>query len=78
MVATSTALLMVAIVLLGNCEWVMQAAIGASYIILNTAYWALPLLGSLRKNWDLSRYNIILGARYYARNKGKEPSFTDT
>lgn len=37
-------LLMVAVVLLGNCGWNSQALIGASYIFLNAAYWGLGLL----------------------------------
>lgn len=57
---TSTILLMVAVVLLGNCGWVMQAATGVAYIILNAIYWALPFL--LRKQkllWLLNeRYDI--------------------
>ena len=48
-------LLMVAVVLLGNCGWESQAFIGASYIFLNGIYWALGLL-PYEYFWDLGRY----------------------
>ncbi|KAM7186021.1 hypothetical protein V8F20_011556 [Naviculisporaceae sp. PSN 640] len=48
-------MLMVSVVLLGNCGWESQAFIGASYIVLNGIYWALGLLPH-RYFWDLSRY----------------------
>jgi hypothetical protein len=50
-------LLMVSIVLLGNCTWYMQVAIGASFIMLNGLYWAMGLLPR-ECFWDLSRYQI--------------------
>ncbi|OAQ58113.1 hypothetical protein VFPPC_11317 [Pochonia chlamydosporia 170] len=50
-------LLMVSIVLIGNCTWYMQAAIGASFIMLNGMYWAMGLLPR-ECFWDLSRYRI--------------------
>ena len=37
-------LLMVAVVLLGNCSWSSQALIGASYIVLNALYWLMGLV----------------------------------
>lgn len=67
MVATSTMLLMISVVLLGNCKWTMQAATGAAYIILNGLYWALPIIsksgwakwsGEEKHNWDMSRYRV--------------------
>lgn len=50
-----TVMLMVSVVLLGNCNWNSQVFIGASYITLNGLYWAM---GMLKKEyfWDLSRY----------------------
>ncbi|GAB1315880.1 hypothetical protein MFIFM68171_06090 [Madurella fahalii] len=50
-------LLMVAVVLLGNCGWNSQVFIGASYILLNGLYWAMGLLPQ-RYFWDLSRYDV--------------------
>lgn len=44
LVAFGTLFLMIAVVLLGNCTWTMQAAIGAAYLILNGAYWLASLL----------------------------------
>lgn len=48
---------MVSVVLLGNCGFAMQAAIGASYIILNGAYWGASLIPK-DKFWDLSNYVV--------------------
>lgn len=50
-------LLMVAVVLLGNCGWNSQVFIGASYILLNGLYWLMGLLPQ-RYFWDLSRYEV--------------------
>lgn len=55
LVALGTFLLMVSVVLLGNCNFAMQAAVGASYIVLNGAYWAVSLVNK-RMFWDLSSY----------------------
>ncbi len=55
LVAIGTFLLMVSVVLLGNCNFAMQAAIGTSYIVLNGAFWAASLLDK-GKFWDLSTY----------------------
>ncbi len=46
---------MVSVVLLGNCNFAMQAAIGASYIVLNGAFWGASLLDK-GTFWDLSSY----------------------
>ncbi|KAK1766983.1 hypothetical protein QBC33DRAFT_72511 [Phialemonium atrogriseum] len=50
-----TVLLMVAVVLLGNCDFFMQVAVSASYVALNGFYWAMGLLPK-EYFWDLSRY----------------------
>lgn len=50
-------LLMVAVVLLGNCSWNSQVFIGGSYILLNGLYWVLGLLPQ-ESFWDLSRYDV--------------------
>lgn len=56
LVGTSTILLMFGVVLVGNCTFEMQLALGASYIILNGLYWVAALLPP-RQNWDLrTRY----------------------
>ncbi|KAI1380432.1 hypothetical protein F4677DRAFT_406828 [Hypoxylon crocopeplum] len=52
-----TCLLMVSVILLGNCKWNSQIFIGASYITLNGLYWAMGLIPK-RYFWDLSRYDI--------------------
>ncbi|KAK4157064.1 hypothetical protein C8A00DRAFT_12075 [Chaetomidium leptoderma] len=50
-------LLMVAVVLLGNCGWDSQVFIGGSYIFLNGLYWVMGLLPQ-RFFWDLGRYDV--------------------
>ncbi|KAK5653337.1 hypothetical protein OQA88_9028 [Cercophora sp. LCS_1] len=50
-------LLMVAVVLLGNCNWNSQAFIGGTYIFLNGVYWLMGLVPP-RYFWDLSRYDV--------------------
>lgn len=50
-----TFLLMVSVILLGNCKWVTQVIIGASYVFLNGMYWIMGLLPR-RYFWDLDRY----------------------
>ena len=55
LVALGTFLLMISVVLLGNCDFTMQAAIGVSYIVLNGAYWAASLIDK-GMFWDLSNY----------------------
>ncbi|TVY40031.1 hypothetical protein LOCC1_G007303 [Lachnellula occidentalis] len=57
LVGLGTFLLMVSVVLLGNCNFTMQAAIGVSYIVLNGAFWAISLLKK-DKFWDLSAYEV--------------------
>ncbi|TGO42214.1 hypothetical protein BHYA_0011g00480 [Botrytis hyacinthi] len=55
LVGIGTCLLMVSVVLLGNCDFQMQISIGASYIVLNGAYWGVALMNK-RRFWDLSSY----------------------
>jgi hypothetical protein len=57
LVGFGTALLMISVVLLGNCNFTMQAAIGLSYIILNGAFWGSSLIRKGRF-WDLSNYTV--------------------
>lgn len=57
LVALGTFLLMISVVLLGNCLFAMQAAIGVSYMVLNGAYWAASLINK-DKFWDLSSYVV--------------------
>ncbi|KAK8131584.1 hypothetical protein PG984_008022 [Apiospora sp. TS-2023a] len=53
-----TFLLMVGVILLGNCKWVTQVMIGASYVFLNGMYWIMGLLPR-KYFWDLSRYTCV-------------------
>ncbi|KAF5007660.1 hypothetical protein FDECE_6046 [Fusarium decemcellulare] len=55
LMALGTTLLMLSVVLLGNCTWNSQVFIGGSYIVLNGLYWGLGMLPR-SYFWDLSRY----------------------
>jgi hypothetical protein len=57
LVAAGTFFLMVSVVLLGNCNFPQQAAIGASYIFLNGAYWGAALFRKDRF-WNLELYDV--------------------
>lgn len=46
--------LIVAIVLFGNCTWIMQAALAVTYTVLNVAYWSATLVKPTF-NWDLDQ-----------------------
>lgn len=58
LVGLGTFMLMVSVVLLGNCDFDMQAAIASSYMLLNGAFWAVSLI---KKGhfWDLSAYHCV-------------------
>ncbi|EAA28428.1 hypothetical protein GE21DRAFT_9263 [Neurospora crassa] len=73
-------LLMVAVVLLGNCRWSSQALIGGAYVLLNSIYWVCGLLPQ-RFFWDLSRYTFtdITPADVMSHDPNDEPpNFTRT
>ncbi len=78
-----TLLLMISVILLGNCKWKSQIFIGAAYITLNGLYWGMSLLPK-RYFWDLSRYRVSDITPEDARNAhlktegSDEPSFTRT
>ncbi|KAH7249158.1 uncharacterized protein BKA55DRAFT_571070 [Fusarium redolens] len=55
LMALGTILLMLSVVLFGNCTWNSQIFIGGSYIVLNGLYWGLGMLPR-SYFWDLSRY----------------------
>lgn len=55
LMALGTAMLMVSIVLLGNVGFEGQTVVGASYIVLNGAYWLASMVPS-EHYWDMSRY----------------------
>lgn len=81
-------LLMVSVVLLGNCGWNSQVLIGGSYILLNALYWSMGLLPQ-KLFWDLNRYLVDDVTPADAKNAHEEagpnpdpregiPSFTRT
>lgn len=55
LMAFGTTLLMLSVVLFGNCTWNSQIFIGGSYIVLNGLYWGLGMIPRTYF-WDLSRY----------------------
>lgn len=55
LMALGTAMLMVAIILLGNVGFEGQTMIGASYLLLNMAYWLASMVDK-EYFWDMSRY----------------------
>lgn len=57
LVGIGTFLLMVAVVLMGNCTWAMQAALSCSYIALNGFYWIAALLPP-DLAWNLEAYEV--------------------
>ena len=55
LVGSSTILVMVSMVLLGNCTWVMQVVISTIYLLLHALYWLVALFPA-NWCWDLSYY----------------------
>ena len=78
-----TVALMVAVVLLGNCSWTMQVAIGTAYLLLNSAYWVVALFPKTWI-WDISPYEINettppgLRAAHMQGTDDISPSYTRT
>ncbi|RHZ67386.1 uncharacterized protein CDV56_109645 [Aspergillus thermomutatus] len=58
LVGVGTLLIILSVLLLGNCDWIMQAVIAVIYITLNALYWVASLCPQSWL-WDLSRYNCI-------------------
>ena len=58
LMGVGTLLLMLGVVLLGNCRWNMQVFIGGSYMLLNGLYWGMNMLPR-SLFWDLSRYKCV-------------------
>ncbi|RKF71863.1 hypothetical protein GcC1_096020 [Golovinomyces cichoracearum] len=88
LVGMGTVLLMISVVLLGNCGFIMQAAIGLSYMVLNGVFWAASLLDKTRF-WDLSYYDVKdvtpddsrdahLPSNDFTGDQEQRPSFTRT
>ena len=83
LVGVATVTLMVAVVLLGNSTWAMQAAIGGTYLVLNGAYWVAALLPQTW-TWDISHYEVTDAPNQNCKtahlkgDDGVAPSFTRT
>jgi hypothetical protein len=87
LVGVGTFLLMLSVVLLGNCNFNQQLAIGVSYIVLNGFYWGTSLFPK-KRFWDLSIYEVKDETADYWENADhgdkaskdpeQKPSFTRT
>lgn len=81
LVGFSMLLVIVSVLLLGNCNWTMQTVVAVIYIVLNGLYWVASLLP---RNWlwDLSRYkceDVTPGHLKDAHRTGRDgqaPSYT--
>ena len=56
-------MVLVGVVLLGNCSWTMQAATGSAYAILNVTYWLVTLLPE-RWTWNLNHWSCETTAKH--------------
>ncbi|KAH6890665.1 hypothetical protein B0T10DRAFT_596833 [Thelonectria olida] len=54
-VGAGTVIFMVAVILMGNSSWTMQAALAVTYLLLNAVYWFVALIPSYF-HWDFPRY----------------------
>ncbi|CAG9977985.1 unnamed protein product [Clonostachys byssicola] len=54
-VGIGTVVFMVAVILMGNSSWTMQAALAVTYLLLNAVYWFVALLPSTT-HWEFPRY----------------------
>ena len=54
-VGIGTVVFMVAVIMMGNCSWTMQAALAVTYLLLNAVYWFVALMPS-NTHWDFPRY----------------------
>jgi hypothetical protein len=54
-VGVGTVIFMVAVILMGNSSWTMQAALAVTYLLLNAVYWIVALLPAAT-HWDFPRY----------------------
>ncbi|TVY28368.1 hypothetical protein LHYA1_G004475 [Lachnellula hyalina] len=54
-VGAGTVVFMVAVIMMGNCSWTMQAALAVTYLVLNAVYWFAALLPS-KTHWEFPRY----------------------
>ncbi|DAA74826.1 TPA_exp: Uncharacterized protein A8136_2244 [Trichophyton benhamiae CBS 112371] len=83
LVGIGTFLIMFAVVLLGNCEWTMQAVVSAIYMLMNAMYWGSSLMPK-SWIWDMSRYDWKdvtpdnVKAAHEIGSDGAQPSFTRT
>jgi len=84
-IGIGTIFIMVGVVLLGNCSWVMQAVIGATYLTLNGAYWLISLMPE-RAFWhlegvrayNLAQVGVNCNGKYYGQTPAKMLDMDDS
>ena len=54
-VGAGTVVSMVAVIMMGNCSWTMQAALAVTYLLLNAVYWFAALMPS-GTHWEFPLY----------------------
>ena len=56
-IGCGTVIFMVAVILMGNSTWIMQAALAVTYLFLNAVYWFVALMPSTT-HWEFPSYEI--------------------
>ncbi|KFZ13744.1 hypothetical protein V501_03545 [Pseudogymnoascus sp. VKM F-4519 (FW-2642)] len=83
-IGCGTVIFMVAVILMGNSTWTMQAALAVTYLLLNAVYWFVALMPSTT-HWEFPSYEIcdvtpedIKYAHRFDMTKNPHPSFTNS
>ncbi|OBT60490.1 hypothetical protein VE03_10080 [Pseudogymnoascus sp. 23342-1-I1] len=56
-IGCGTVIFMVAVLLMGNASWTMQAALAVTYLLLNAVYWFVAVMPS-STHWEFPSYEI--------------------
>jgi hypothetical protein len=83
-ISCGTVIFMVAVILMGNSTWTMQAALAVTYLLLNAVYWFVALMPS-RTHWEFPSYEVyhvtphdIFLAHRYGMAGNPHPSFSNS
>lgn len=66
---------MAGVIFLANCTWVLQAAIGLAYLVLNGAYWFGAVLPA-KVSWNLEMFDVEPKDWHHQAKKAKSQSYT--
>ncbi|KFY37994.1 hypothetical protein V495_06807 [Pseudogymnoascus sp. VKM F-4514 (FW-929)] len=79
-----TVIFMVAVILMGNSTWTMQAALAATYLLLNAVYWFVAVMPS-STHWEFPAFQIdditppdFKNAHLYDETRNYAPSFINS